>query len=280
MKTLVYINGRVLDGNEARISPLDLSVLRGYGVMDYLRTYGRCPFMLREHLERFLASAVEIGMEMPHSLFELEEIVYKLLDKAPFDEVSLKFVLTGGLSEDQLMPGGSSTFFAVAYPFKPFAEKYFQEGGRIITREFQRPFPKAKTTQYLPAILALREAEKTGAIDVLFHDSNGWIRETGTANFFAIIDGKIVTPKTGILEGITRKVVLDLAPVEEREIHIDEMKSFEGVFLASSNKEIMPIISINNFEMKNCVIPLVIRNLMTAFANHTKLYKKNLLRNI
>ncbi len=280
MTTLAYINGQFIDGAEAKVSALDLSVLRGFGVMDYLRTYGGAPFRLRAHLERFVSSATMFGLEVVMEMDVMEEIVLELISRGEYEETSVKVVLTGGVSSDQLMPEGEPTFFALAYPFAPFPERYFEEGILITTETYQRPFPKAKSIHYLPAIVALKKAEKVGAVDVLFCDEKGWIRETGTANFFAIKAGKIITPKEGILEGITRKVVMELCEVEEREINVDEVGEFEGAFLTSSNKEVMPVISIDNFVINNRVIPLTIRNLMQSFANHTKLFGKNLLHNI
>ena len=270
MRTLVYIDDHFVDGEEAKVSALDLSVLRGFGVMDYFRTYGGKPFRLREHLERFIFSAEEIGLTVPKSIEEMEEIVEGLLHKAGFEETSVKVVLTGGYSEDQLMPDGRPTFFAVAYPFKPFPEIHFEKGIKIITECYERPFPKAKSTQYLPAIVALKKGEKKGAVDVLFFDEQGFLLETGTANFFAVKKGKMITPKVGILEGITRKVVLELEDVEQRAIHKSEIENFEGAFLTSSNKEIMPVVQIDNHVINNCVIPLRVQDLMKQFANHIK----------
>lgn len=274
MNTLVYIHDQFMKGEEATISPLDLSVLRGFGVMDYLRTYGGEPFRLREHLERFVFSANEIGLTVPKSIEEMEAIVHELIERCDFEETSIKVVLTGGISENQLMPEGLPTFFAVAYPFKPFPKLYFDEGIRITTACYQRPFPKAKSIVYLPAIMEL----KKGSIDVLFHNEKGELLETGTANFFALKEGKIITPKEGVLIGVTRQVVCELADVEERTIMIDEIKGFEGAFLTSSNKEIMPVIQINNFDINNRVIPLTILDLMKSFANHTKKIKKKSLQ--
>lgn len=270
MKTLVYINGEFLEGDKAKVSALDLSVLRGFGVMDYLRTYGGAPFRLKEHLERFIFSAEEIGLSVPKSLEEMEEIVGRLLEKTNFDETSIKVVLTGGVSEDQLMPEGVPTFFAVAYPFTPFKKEYFEEGIKITTACYQRPYPKAKSIQYLPAIIALKKGEKKGAVDVLFHNERGFLLETGTANFFALKEGKIITPKEGVLSGVTRQVVLELAEVEEKDIHISEIETFEGAFLTSSNKEIMPVVQIDNHVINNRVISLRVQDLMSRFANHTK----------
>ncbi|MCB1073379.1 MAG: aminotransferase class IV [Chlamydiales bacterium] len=270
MKTLIYINDQFIDGQKATVSALDLSVLRGFGVMDYLRTYGGKPFRAKDHLERFIFSAEEIGLKVPKSLEEMEEIIEELIRRVSFPETSVKVVLTGGVSENQLMPEGPPVFFAIAYPFKPFPEIYFEKGIKITTDCYQRPFPKAKSTQYLPAIVALKEGEKKGAVDVLFYNEQGFLLETGTANFFALKEGKVITPKEGVLEGVTRKVVLEIEEVEERAIHKSEIPSFEGVFLTSSNKEIMPVIQIDNHVINNCVIPLRIQDLMKRFANHTK----------
>lgn len=274
MDTLVYIHDQFMKGEEATLSPLDLSVLRGFGVMDYLRTYGGQPFRLREHLERFVFSAKEIGLTVPKSIQEMERIVEELIERGGFAETSIKVVLTGGISEDQLMPQGPPTFFAVAYRFKPFPEVYFREGIKITTACYQRPFPQAKSIVYLPAIMEL----KKGSIDVLFHNEKGELLETGTANFFALKEGKIITPKEGILDGITRQVVCELVDVEERVILKDEIKDFEGAFLTSSNKEVMPVIQIDNFVINNCVIPFTILDLMQSFANHTKKIKKKSLQ--
>lgn len=100
--------------------------------------------------------------------------------------------------------------------------------------------------------------------------NKGFLLETGTANFFAVKEGKVITPKTDVLEGITRKVVLELEDVEERKIHKTEIESFEGAFLTSSNKEIMPVIQIDNHVINNRVIPLRVQDLMKRFANHTR----------
>lgn len=179
MRTLVYINDQFVKGEEAKVSALDLSVLRGFGVMDYFRTYGGKPFRLREHLERFIFSAEEIGLTVPKSIEEMEEVVEGLLHKTAFEETSVKVVLTGGDSEDQLMPCGRPTFFAVAYPFKPFPEIHFEKGIKITTECYARPFPKAKSIQYLPAIVALKKGEKKGAVDVLFSDEQGFFTRNG-----------------------------------------------------------------------------------------------------
>ena len=263
---LVYINGQFIEGERAAISPLDLSVLRGFGVMDYVRTYGKKPFRLEDHLRRFFFSAEAIGLQVPKTLAQVEQIIHELIARVPFEEVSLKIVLTGGLSEDQLLPQGAPTFFAIAYPLASFPKECFERGITLPTACYRRPLPKAKTTQYLPAIVALQKAAQKGALDVLFCDETGTVLETATANFFALKGEKLITPRSGVLEGVTRAVVLELEEVEEREIHKSEISTFDGAFLASSNKEIMPVIQIDQTLMNKGVIPPKIREVMDRFA--------------
>lgn len=276
---LVYINGAFVPATHAKISALDLSVLRGYGVMDYLRTYQGEPFYLEEHLVRFKESAEAVGIPLEHSVEKLSRIVVELIDRAGFPESSVKVVLTGGVSLDQYLPVNNPTFFAVVYPFVPFPQDYFATGIKILTECYARPFPLAKSTQYLPAIVAVKQAEKQGAIDVLFHDEEGYLLETGTANFFAVKEGVIITPKDHILMGVTRRVVVDLArsrfTVEERAIHIDEIATCEGAFLTSSNKEVMPVSHIDHHAF---LIPQEVRTIMHDFSEYV--VRKKSLQNI
>ncbi|WP_194847285.1 aminotransferase class IV [Candidatus Neptunochlamydia vexilliferae] len=267
---LIYLNDQFVTKEEAHISALDLSVLRGYGVMDYLRTYGGHPFHLRAHIERFIASAREVGLTVPKTVQEMEAIVEELIAKTHFEETSIKLVLTGGISEDQFLPKGPPTFFAVAYSFTPFPERYFDEGIKVITECYQRPFPTAKSIQYLPAIMGMQKAQAQGAVDVLFYNEKELLLETGIANFFALKGGKLITPKEGILKGITREVILDLFPVEERDIHKEETPTFEGAFLTSSNKEVMPVIQIDDLLINKGTVPSTIRNVMKTFSKEAK----------
>lgn len=279
MDPIVYLDDQFVPSGEAKISALDLSVLRGYGVMDYLRTYQGEPFYLEEHLVRFNNSAEEIGLTLPKSIEEISEIVMELIQRASLPEASIKVMLTGGVSPDQYLPLDNPTFFAVIYPFVPFPPEYFEQGIKILTECYTRPFPTAKSIQYLPAIIAVKKAEKVGGVDVLFHNEKGILSETGTANFFAVKDGVIITPKSSILIGVTRQIVLELArqrfPVEEREIHIEEISTFDGVFLTSSNKEVMPVSQINSHFFP---IPEEIRILMKDFSK--LISQKKSLQNI
>jgi len=279
MEAWVYLDGQIIPAAEAKISALDLSIQRGYGVMDYLRTYEGRPFRLRDHLYRFQNSAREVGIELLKSIEEMTAIVEEMIEKVEFPEVSLKLILTGGVSPDHYLPIDNPTFFVIAYPLSPFPEAYFREGIHLMTMCYSRPFPSAKSTLYLPAIVAMRRAKKMGAADVLFYSEEGHILETGTSNFFAVKGGTIITPASSILKGVTRQVVLELAEekfsIEERVIQFSEISTFDGAFLTSSNKEVMPVTRIDEHQL---AIPDEVRTLMEDFSNfvHDLVFKPGL----
>lgn len=99
-----FIDGNYLSEKDAKISLLDLSVLRGFGVFDFLRTYQKKPFHLREHLLRLQYSAAHIGLELPYSFQEIETVVSTLLNAFPEAEAAIKILVTGGVSSDQFTP--------------------------------------------------------------------------------------------------------------------------------------------------------------------------------
>ena len=248
-RALVYLKDKFLSKEEAQISVMDLSVLRGVGIFDYVRTYKTIPFHLEDHLLRLEASADKISIILPRPIEEIASLVRTLIDKANFSETSVRIVVTGGASLDQFMPTEQSELILIAYPFSPYPEVYYEKGISVSTTNFSRFFPTCKTTHYLPAILALREAKKKGAVDILYTDREKGVLEGSTSNFFAFKSGTLVTPSENILEGITRKIVLHLAkkifPIEVRPIALSEIPSFDAAFFTSSNREVMSIVKID-----------------------------------
>ncbi|WP_420421373.1 aminotransferase class IV [Simkania sp.] len=272
MEGLVYIDDQILPAEEAKISVLDLSIMRGYGVFDFLRTYQKLPFRLWDHLKRFEASAKEIEIPLPLSMHEVAEVIEQLLEKAPYSEANIKIFLTGGQSTDQYLPDDRPTFFAVVYPVQPFPKEMYEKGVSLVTEVYERPFPACKSIHYLPAIVAIRRAQKRGGHDVLFVSHNNTLLETGTANFFGIRGSTVVTTGEGIIFGITRQVILELLEklgisVEIRTIGYDELKSFDGAFITSSSKEVVPVVQVDDISLS--MHPLTHR-LMESFSAYTK----------
>ncbi len=273
---IFYLNGKFLDEKEAKISVYDLGLLRGYAVFDFLRTYNQKPFYLDDHLKRLLNSAKLIGLKHNYNLKFLRKITLQTLKKniKKGTEYNIRIILTGGESKDFISPSKPNLIVMIT-PLKKLDEKLYQKGGKLITKISERILPQAKTIIYTEAVKFMQEAKKKGAVEVLLLDKDKKILECTTSNFFAVIDGKLITPSNEkILSGITRKIVINLAKklkiqVIERDIHFNEIKKFDEAFITASNKEILPIIQIDNFKINNHPGPIT-KTLLKKFRELTE----------
>ncbi|MEM7174639.1 MAG: aminotransferase class IV [Chlamydiota bacterium] len=270
MEPLIYLDNDFIAPSHAKISVFDLSIARGYGVSEYLRTYDRYPFRLLDHLLRFKNSATEVGIPFAKTIDELTAIVQEAINRVSFEDVGIKFILTGGPSEDGYFPSGKPHLILIASPFVPYPKHLYKKGAILDTITCCRRFPSAKTTEYLPALVAMQRSKKD-CTDVLFVDGKGAILEAGFSNFFAFKQGTLITPASHILPGITRKVILEIAkehfPIETRTIQQEEIPSFDAAFITSSNKEVMPIVQISHHKIGTGVVPDATRWLMKTFHN-------------
>ncbi|MFO8085434.1 MAG: aminotransferase class IV [Desulfobacterales bacterium] len=277
MSNIFYIDGEFLPEENARIPVNDMAILRGYGIFDFFRTYGGKPFHLKDHLERLEHSAKSIALELPLSLEKIHDIVIETLKKNRHKDSNVRIVITGGQTEDFITPSGKPRLLVMVTEVSVYPEKWYRNGVKIITVPLERQIPAAKSLNYLSAILALKEAYQKNAVEAVYTDRKGNLREGTTSNFFVFIEGKMVTPGTeDILPGITRQVVLDLAKnefeVQVRDIHMDELAKAQGAFLSSSNKQILPVVRVNDLgigEEKTCKQT---RLIMKCFEEYTKRY--------
>jgi len=249
---IYFINNKFISSSKAYLHISDLSIMRGYGVFEFLVTYNHQPFLLKEHLDRLLASAQTIDLELPKSLSEIEGLVLKTLKKNySKKEKAIRIIVTGGqsLSPAFTQAKDKPTLIITVDPKHQYPLAHYQHGVKVITYEHTRQIPEAKTLNYLAAIKAQKQARRQGAVEAIYL-SKGKITESTTSNFFAVINNQIITPKSNILLGVTRQKVLELAkpivPIKKRSINIKEISAFQEAFMTSSNKEVMPIVQIDN----------------------------------
>lgn len=275
---IYYVDGEFTPEDRASIPVNDLGVIRGYGVFDFLRTYNMRPFFLEEHIRRLEASARLIELAMPATRREIYGITLETLsrNRGNMAEAEIRIVVTGGMSPDGITPQGASRLLVMVAPHHSYPAEWYRDGAAVVTIPDERYLPGAKTTNYIPAILALSRARRQGAVESIYIDRNHRLLEGTTSNLFAFIGDRLVTPGASVLPGITRKVVLGLAgmefQVEVRDIHRDEVRLMDEIFLTSSNKEVLPVVSMDALPVGGGIPGPRTRRIMERFAAYTRDY--------
>ncbi|HLG63870.1 MAG TPA: aminotransferase class IV [Ktedonosporobacter sp.] len=244
-----YIDGRWVHPNEATISINDVAVLRGYCAFEALRTYNRRPFHLDAHLERLYRSAAIMKLDIPYTQDEIAAIVREIIDRNPYIHAAIRLLVTGGESEDGIMPSGKPVLAVLITALGERDMERFARGIKLITTHLQRQLPEAKTSNYVAAIQALKKAARHNVSDALFVNEQDHVLEGTRSNFFVFRGDTLITPRSEILYGITRNVVLELAKgrfaIEERPILLSELPQVDEAFMTSSSREITPVVQID-----------------------------------
>lgn len=245
MKPFCFAKNEIIESKFASCHPLDIGMIRGYAIFDFFRTVGPNPLFLEDYLVRFTNSAMNAHLPLAYSKEQLGNIIHELIYKNDLNNGGVRMILSGGISENFFTPA-SGDLFIFCEPLKlPSVEKYTL-GVKLLPVEYVRPIPKIKTTNYtLPCFLSV-DWPSQGAEDVIYHHQ-GMVSESSRSNVFMVKDGVISTPAAHILEGITRKKVMELAKnVIVRDIKLDEFYDADEVFMTSTTKRILPITKIGN----------------------------------
>lgn len=249
-----YLNGNFVDSKEAKIPVTDLGLNRGWAIFEYLRTYNKRPFMLEAHLNRFFSGCNNLYLPVKISKENLEEIIKDLINRNKVlirAEIGVKIILTAGESKDGITPSGKSNLIIMVIPCAYYPSNLYEVGAALKTTERKRVFPEVKSVNYLSAMVSLKEANAEGFLDSLYLGDDGEVLESTRSNFFAFFGGTLVTAKNGVLPGITRKVVTEIAKgkykVVEKVYRLADLKKADEAFITSSDKEIMPITKVDSF---------------------------------
>jgi branched-chain amino acid aminotransferase len=244
-----YIDGQWVHPQDAVISINDVAVLRGYSAFESLRTYNQRPFHLDEHLTRLYRSADLIALEIPFTREFVTDVVQNTIERNSYKHASVRILVTGGVSDDGIYPSGRPKLVVLITELGERDIQLFERGIKLITTRLQRNIPEAKTSSYATAISALKEAAQRGASDALYVNGQDQILEGTRSNFFVFLGDTLVTPREGVLLGVTRNIVLALAEghfkVEERPISLSELPYVDEAFVTSSSREITPVIQID-----------------------------------
>ncbi|MES3019666.1 MAG: aminotransferase class IV [Bacteroidota bacterium] len=243
----VLVNDSIIPEEEATLKITDLSIQRGYGIFDFLKTVGGNPVFLEDHLDRFYSSAEQMRLPVKLKRNELAELLLTLIKKNKLAESGVRITLTGGYSPDGFNIAGVSNIIITQQDF--VINRDFGKSIALMTYDYQRQFASAKTLDYLKAIWLQPVLKEKGADDILYHD-NGVLRECPRANFFLINEkDEILTSKSNILKGVTRKHILKFNnqnfKIDERELTMDDLRHAKEAFISSTTKNILPVTNVD-----------------------------------
>ncbi len=184
MKPFCFADGTIVPTESATLHPMDLGLIRGYGIFDFFRTVNYTPLFLENYLDRFITSAEKTFLPLPYSRAQLSEIIHLLIEKNNLEKGGLRMVLSGGISENHFSPAAGKLFIFAESLSLPSEEKY-REGIKLLTLEYVRPIADIKTTNYTLPVWHSVNWKRLGAEDVLYH-WNGWVSESSRSNFFIV----------------------------------------------------------------------------------------------
>ena len=270
----VYLNGRFLPLDDAKISVLDRGFIYGDGVYEVIPVYHRQPYRLRQHLARLQRSLDGIRLANPHTDAEWESIIRELVARTPFDDQGVYFQVTRGVAkrDHSFPPGVAPTVFMMSNPLPLPTAEQVERGVAVVTATDERWLHcDLKTISLLGNVLARQRATDAGAAEtVLFR--NGFLTEASASNVFIVVDGVILVPPKDnqILPGITYDAALELAvggglAVEVRPISREEALAADEMWLSSSTKEVLAVTTVDGNSFAGGVPGPVFRKMYELF---------------
>lgn len=256
----VYLNGAIVEEDEALLPMQDRGVLFGDGVFETVRAYAGRPFRMDRHLARLREGCQVLRLTGIPGDAELEEAVAFLYrENVGSGDAYVRITVTGGLFDGtrNLTRSFPPNVFVVVKPFEGYPKEYYERGLRVMISAARRnessPLSRIKTLNYLDALFARQEAKERGYDDALFLNTAGYLAEGTTSNLFFSRRGRLCTPRVdcGILPGITREAVLELCAhmgiqTEEGFYMPDELLSSSEAFLTMSTGELVPVAEVDD----------------------------------
>ena len=280
----IYISGKLYEKEDAKISVYDHGLLYGDGVFEGIRVYSGKVFRLEQHLERLWNSAKAIWLQIPISREEMAQAVCDTVQVNQIQDGYVRLVVTRGAGTLGLDPNRTShpQVIIIADCIALYPPGYYEKGLEIITVSTVRNHPAAlspriKSLNYLNNILAKIEGLQAGCEEALMLNHKGEVSECTGDNIFLVSKGTLFTPSVdaGILEGITRAVVIELAgragiPVRETPLTKHDVYIADEVFLTGSAAEIVPVVKIDSRPIGNGQPGPITRQLIALFHEVTR----------
>jgi branched-chain amino acid aminotransferase len=276
----VWIDGRIVDGSEARVPVTDHGFLYGDGVFEGIRVYSRRVFRLEQHLARLAVSARALSLDIPGGLDGAREIILATCRAFGADDAYVRFVVSRGEGALGVDPTSCPhpRVVCIVDHIRIYPPETQGRGISLVTSSWRRPpadvlDPRVKSLNYLNNALAKLEARRQGADEALLLNAAGLVAEASVANVFAVRAGALATPPAtdGALEGVTRAAVLELAaragiPAAERSLGRYDLLGADEVFLTGTGARLVPVRSLDGETIGKGEPGPITRRLLAAFS--------------
>jgi D-alanine transaminase len=250
----VYLNGKFLPIEEARVPVLDRGFIFGDGVYELVPVYSRVPFRLDEHLARLERSLAAARIRNPHTRAEWREIVLGLVAKQSFEDQGIYFQVTRGVAKrDLAFPKDvAPTVFMMSNPLSTPSQEQVEHGAAAVTAADDRWLHcDIKSISLIGNVMLRQLSADAGAVETMLF-RNGKLSEASASNVFVVKKGVILSPAKSnlILPGITYDMVVEIAaaaklPLEFRDLTEAEVRSADEVWVTSSSKEVLAIVTLD-----------------------------------
>lgn len=256
MSLKVYIGGKLYDKADAKISVYDHGLLYGDGIFEGIRSYSGRAFRLKDHIDRLYDSARSIHLKIPISKEEMAKAVVDTLAVNDLKDGYVRLIVTRGAGSLGLDPRKTTDpqIIVIADSISLYPAELYEHGLKIVTAGTMRNHPAAlnprvKSLNYLNSILAKIEGTNAGCLEALMLNHKGEVAECTGDNIFLVRNGELHTPSVdaGILEGITRDAVMELArdagiKVVERAMDRHDVYTADECFLTGTAAEVIPVV--------------------------------------
>jgi branched-chain amino acid aminotransferase len=256
----IYLNGKLVPEEEAKVSVFDHGFLYGDGVFEGIRAYHNSVFKLKEHVDRFFDSAHAINLQIPLTKAEMTEVILETCRQNDLQDCYIRTVASRGKGDLGLDPRKcpAPTVVCIASSITLYPPELYETGMKVITVPTRRNGPEGvnpriKSLNYLNNIMAKIEANMAGVPEAILLNQEGYVAECTGDNIFIVKDGVLKTPATyiGLLEGVTRNEVIKLAKklgIEVQETTFTRYDLFvaDEVFLTGTAAELIPVTTIDS----------------------------------
>ena len=284
MGLTIYLDGKYVPKEEAKVSVFDHGLLYGDGVFEGIRAYHGCVFRLEEHIDRLYAGAHTLMLEIPLTKAEMADVVVQSCAANGIRDGYIRLVVTRGVGDLGLDPRKcpKATVFCIAAEIQLYPAVYYEQGLAVITCSTRRNAPEAldpalKSLNYLNNIMAKIETVRAGVPEGIMLSQDGYVAECTGDNIFLVTGGEVLTPPlfVGNLGGITRKAVLELCANEGLRAREDLFRMYtvynaEEAFLSGTAAEIIPVTEVDGRKIGSGTPGPVTARLRAAFEELVK----------